>query len=45
LTQFWYDVADKAIQIPMLGKIDSLNVSTSVAVMVYEAQRQRGFKS
>jgi RNA methyltransferase, TrmH family len=29
------------IKIPMLGKIDSLNVSVSAAVMVYEALRQR----
>lgn len=29
------------IKIPMLGKIDSLNVSVSAAVMIYEALRQR----
>ncbi|MEI6852941.1 MAG: RNA methyltransferase, partial [Bacteroidota bacterium] len=29
---------------PMLGQIDSLNVSNSVAIMIYEAKRQRGFK-
>lgn len=29
------------IKIPMLGKIDSLNVSVSAAVIIYEALRQR----
>lgn len=29
------------IKIPMLGKIDSLNVSNSVAIILYEALRQR----
>jgi tRNA G18 (ribose-2'-O)-methylase SpoU len=27
--------------IPMLGKLDSLNVSTSVAILSYEAVRQK----
>lgn len=38
---FWLNAADLRIKIPMLGKIDSLNVSTSTAVLVYEAVRQR----
>jgi TrmH family RNA methyltransferase len=38
---FWLHAADLRIKIPMLGKIDSLNVSTSTAVLVYEAVRQR----
>lgn len=42
LTEKWRDAADKIVKIPMHGKIDSLNVSNSVAVMVYEALRQRG---
>ncbi|HOY30507.1 MAG TPA: RNA methyltransferase [Bacteroidales bacterium] len=43
LTEKWIATADKIIKIPMLGQIDSLNVSNSVAIMVYEAKRQRGF--
>jgi TrmH family RNA methyltransferase len=44
LTEKWLNAADKIIKIPMLGQIDSLNVSNSVAIMIYEAKRQRGFK-
>lgn len=44
LTEKWLQAADKIIKIPMLGQIDSLNVSNSVAIMIYEAKRQRGFK-
>lgn len=44
LTQFWLDMADVKVKIPMLGKADSLNVSTSTAVLVYEAVRQRSEK-
>lgn len=43
LTRFWLDNADKRIKIPMRGKIDSLNVSVSTAVITFEAMRQRGF--
>ena len=43
LTQQWLDVADENIMIPMRGKIDSLNVSVSTAILVFEAMRQRGF--
>jgi RNA methyltransferase, TrmH family len=43
LTGKWLTIADKIIKIPMLGQIDSLNVSNSVAIMIYEAKRQRGF--
>ncbi|MBI3502353.1 MAG: RNA methyltransferase [Bacteroidetes bacterium] len=41
LSQTWLSFSEQ-IKIPMSGKIDSLNVSTSCAVMVYEAVRQRG---
>ncbi|PLX09797.1 MAG: hypothetical protein C0596_00500 [Marinilabiliales bacterium] len=37
------NACDYRIKIPMLGYIDSLNVSASVAVVVYEAMRQRNF--
>lgn len=41
LPKDWIDNVDKRIKIPMLGKIDSLNVNTSVAIIVFEAIRQR----
>lgn len=36
--------ADKAITIPMLGMVESLNVSVATAVILFEAQRQRAQK-
>jgi len=45
LTRFWIECADARIKIPMQGKIDSLNVSVSTAILTFEAMRQRGFKS
>jgi TrmH family RNA methyltransferase len=41
LTDFWMSNADFRIKIPMLGKVNSLNVSVSTALIVYEALRQR----
>jgi TrmH family RNA methyltransferase len=41
LTQPWREVADKLVRIPMAGRIDSLNVAASVAVLLFEAVRQR----
>lgn len=41
LTPNWIDFCDERIIIPMLGSIDSLNVSVSTAVLVFEAMRQR----
>jgi 23S rRNA (guanosine2251-2'-O)-methyltransferase len=35
-------VADELAKIPIVGKIESLNVSVATAVIVYEAIRQRG---
>ncbi len=43
LSDLWLHGADAQIKIPMLGKVDSLNVSASTAILVYEAKRQRGF--
>lgn len=34
---------DTAVRIPMIGEIRSLNLSNSVAIMLYEALRQHGF--
>ena len=41
LSDIWRQAADAHIRIPMLGSIDSLNVSASMAVLCYEALRQR----
>lgn len=41
LTSQWRAAADAHIRIPMLGRLDSLNVSTSAAILMYEAVRQR----
>jgi len=41
LSNFWIQHADSLIKIPMHGKIDSLNVSTSAAILTFEAIRQR----
>jgi len=42
LSQFWLDGADSRVQIPMAGSLsDSLNVSVSGAVLMYEHYRQR----
>ncbi|MCX6257098.1 MAG: 23S rRNA (guanosine(2251)-2'-O)-methyltransferase RlmB [Bacteroidia bacterium] len=38
-------LADAVVKIPVLGAIQSLNVSASAAVLLYEALRQRGEKS
>lgn len=42
LTDVWREAADAHIRIPMLGRLDSLNVSVSAAILLYEAVRQRG---
>ena len=42
LTDAWHGPDIEAIHLPMLGIADSLNVSVSAAVLVYEARRQRG---
>lgn len=42
LSDFWMENADTKVKIPMMGKVNSLNVSVSTALIVYEAVRQRG---
>jgi len=44
LSDFWMQHADVKVKIPMMGKVNSLNVSVSTALIVYEAMRQRGTK-
>jgi len=41
LTPQWRAAADAHIRIPMLGRLDSLNVSVSAAILLFEAVRQR----
>jgi RNA methyltransferase, TrmH family len=41
LTDFWMQNADIKVQIPMMGKVNSLNVSIATALITYEAVRQR----
>ena len=41
LTDAWRQAASAHIRIPMLGRLDSLNVSVSAAILLFEAVRQR----
>lgn len=41
LTVTWLEAADQKVRIPMHGQADSLNLSVSAAILVYEAERQR----
>ena len=40
LSPFWLRYST-AVKIPMLGQVDSLNVSVATAVLAYEVVRQR----
>ena len=37
--------SDQCVRIPMLGHIHSLNIAVAASLMLFEAQRQRGFKA
>lgn len=41
ISQSIVNIADQQLKIPLFGKIESLNVSVSAALMIYEAVRQR----
>lgn len=41
LSPFWYQKNITPVKIPMLGHVDSLNVSVATAILSYEALRQR----
>jgi len=41
LTNEWLDASTQNIIIPMEGEIDSMNVSVSAAIILFEAKRQR----
>ena len=44
LSRIKLEMMDVNVNIPMLGNVDSLNLATSVAIVIYEALRQRGFR-
>ena len=44
ISDYWVEHADQRIIIPMSGQVDSLNVSTSTAIVLFEAVRQRSTK-
>jgi TrmH family RNA methyltransferase len=41
VSRAWRDAADAAVAIPMAGRVNSLNVATAAALLIYEAVRQR----
>ena len=41
LTDEWRDDSTANIQIPMEGKLDSMNVSVAAGILIFEAKRQR----
>lgn len=41
LSEEWREAADEYIKIPMTGVVDSLNLSASAAILLFEAVRQR----
>lgn len=45
LTEVFREKATQNINIPMQGKIDSMNVSVAAAIVLFEAKRQRAFKN
>ena len=43
LSNEWLENSDENIMIPMQGEIDSMNVSVSAGILIFEAKRQRNF--
>ncbi|OAB79001.1 TrmH family RNA methyltransferase [Cochleicola gelatinilyticus] len=43
LSTEWLENSDQNIIIPMLGKVDSMNVSVAAGILIFEAKRQRNF--
>lgn len=44
LSEKWRSEATQCIHIPMLGHVDSMNVSVAAGILLFEAKRQRAFK-
>ncbi|MCC6723997.1 MAG: RNA methyltransferase [Saprospiraceae bacterium] len=42
ISKHWVEQSDERLIIPMTGQVDSLNVSASAAIVLFEAVRQRG---
>ncbi|XVX20678.1 TrmH family RNA methyltransferase [Actinomycetota bacterium] len=45
LTDDFLAASDERVRIPMAGVVNSLNVATAAAIVVYEAVRQRGLRA
>jgi TrmH family RNA methyltransferase len=45
LSRAWLDAADVCVRIPMFGRVNSLNVATAAALLMYEVVRQRSTPS
>jgi len=43
LSKFWLNASKSSIKIPMLGTLDSMNVSVAAGILLFEATRQRNF--
>ena len=43
LSKFWLNASKSNIKIPMLGSLDSINVSVAAGILLFEATRQRNF--
>ena len=43
LSKFWLNTSKSNIKIPMLGNLDSMNVSVAAGILLFEATRQRNF--
>ena len=43
LSEIWRTVEAQPVIIPMRGTIDSMNVSVAAGILLFEAQKQRGF--
>jgi TrmH family RNA methyltransferase len=44
ISKDWSQNSYKNVKIPMLGVVDSLNLSNAAAILIFEAIRQRNFK-
>lgn len=45
LSDFWLNNVNESVKIPMRKEVDSLNISVSAAILIYEAIRVKGFKN
>ncbi|WP_185876948.1 TrmH family RNA methyltransferase [Blattabacterium cuenoti] len=43
ISDFWLERSKKIITIPMFGKVDSLNVSHAMTIIIYEIIRQKNY--